>query len=119
MQEPTSRRSEESSYYGIGWTIIPNRGGYDVIRHDGGMPGATATLLLLPAEGIAVAVLCGTKSYLPQQVAGKVVEALRPLGRRLDLTGRVAGTGRKRPPRRFLGRWDGHVELGEERVAIT
>lgn len=119
MQEPTSQRTDETSFYGIGWTIIPNSGNYDIVRHDGGMPGATATLLLLPAEGIAVAVLCGTKSDLPQRVAAQVFEILRPLGRRLDLTGRrVAGKGRKRPPRRFVGRWDGHVEVGEERVAI-
>ncbi len=120
MQEPSSQRTDESSLYGIGWTIIPNPGGYDVVRHDGGMPGATATLLLLPAEGIAVAVLCGTRSDLPQQVAGKILDTLRPLGRRLDLAGRrVSGKGRKRSPRRFVGRWAGHVDLGEERVPIT
>ncbi len=36
-------------------------------------------MLLLPTEGIAVAVLCGTKSDLAQRVTAKVVETFRPL----------------------------------------
>lgn len=116
MQEPSSRRTDQGSYYGIGWMLVPP----DVVRHDGGMPGASAALVLIPAEGIAVAVLCGTKSDLPQRVVSGVVAALRPFAPRIRLSGnRTAGRGRRRPPRRWIGTWIGNVDLVERRLPMT
>lgn len=118
MREPSADR-RDGSHYGIGWVITRHKR-HDVVRHDGGMPGATATLMLLPAEKIAVAVLCGTKSPLSQRLAAEILAALRPqaLARRHGEKP-FAAAGRRRPPRRLVGTWSGQIHLGRELVPIT
>ena len=50
---------EGESSYGLGWNVA-EIDGHRVISHSGGSMGATAMLVLLPDEGIAVAVLGNT-----------------------------------------------------------
>ncbi len=118
MQEPSADQGD-GSHYGIGWVISQHKR-HAVVRHDGGMPGVTATLMLLPAAKIAVAVVCNTKSDLPRRVAAEIVAALRPHG----LPGRRVGRPfsaevRRKPPRRLVGTWIGHIDIGQELVPVT
>jgi CubicO group peptidase (beta-lactamase class C family) len=43
--------------YGLGWFIEPDDHGYRVLSHEGATLGATTTLVLIPAEDIAITVL--------------------------------------------------------------
>ena len=64
MQEPTSRRADETSFYGIGWAIVPNPGGYDVVLSNSRGPDTLADLVddlgpsaraATPAEAVRMA----------------------------------------------------------------
>lgn len=125
MHKRSSRRLDSSSYYGLGWTVYASPAGYDIVRHDGGMPGATATLVLVPAKKLAVAVLANARSDLVQRVSGEVLAALEPTGAEGDSPAAwlpwtsTAPVGSRRPPRRFLGSWQGSVDLGGRRLPLS
>lgn len=56
MHTPTSTISEELGY-GIGWGVCNSYWGQHLISHGGSMSGANASLLLLPSEGLVIAIL--------------------------------------------------------------
>ncbi len=122
MQRSSSRRPT-GGYYGIGWAIYPGPIGARVVRHDGGMPGASASLVLLPAQRVAVAVLSNTRSMLPQRVSAAILAQLAPqVARRAPGWGEdatpTAGLRSRRPRRRLVGVWSGEVELGERQLPM-
>ena len=48
---------EDSQYYALGWVNILDENGYNIITHDGGMPGVSSTLDLIPSENVAIVIL--------------------------------------------------------------
>jgi CubicO group peptidase (beta-lactamase class C family) len=77
MQQPTISTGENSGY-GIGW-MTGERNGYRTVTHGGAMGGVRNLLLLIPAEGIAVAVLCNTgNNEIPSRVADAILPDLLP-----------------------------------------
>lgn len=48
---------EDSQYYALGWVNILDENGYDIITHDGGAPGVSSTLDLIPSENVAIVIL--------------------------------------------------------------
>ncbi len=61
--------------YGLGWTVGEIEG-RRVVAHSGGSTGATAMLILLPDDGIAVSVLGNTGGVGHAGIARRVVEIL-------------------------------------------
>lgn len=116
MQVASSRPPSRSGSYGIGWSIQSTRRGDALIRHDGGMPGASASLVLLPARKLAVTVVSNSRSQLPQRLSSEILSELRV--RRARRTG-ASSTGSRRPPRPLLGTWSGHLDLGESHLPLT
>jgi len=55
MQRPTASMGRDR--YGIGWVLGAGRDGSPAVRHGGGMAGAQAQLVLVPARKVAVVVL--------------------------------------------------------------
>ena len=69
--------------YGIGWMVTPTTSGHTLIHHGGGMMGVSTMLMMVPAEGLVVAVLCNGRGPAeePQPataVAETVLSALLP-----------------------------------------
>lgn len=58
---------------GLGWSINPDWSGHRVVWHSGAMPGASATLWIVPDEGIAVAVAANQFGAPVNQLAGEIL----------------------------------------------
>lgn len=58
---------------GLGWSINPDWSGHRVVWHSGAMPGASATLWIVPDEGIAVAVAANQSGAPVNQLAGEIL----------------------------------------------
>ena len=57
--------------YGLGWSINANWSNHRIIWHSGAMPGSSATLWLVPAEKIAIALVANQIGAPVNQLAGE------------------------------------------------
>ena len=104
------------SYYGLGWYVRPDDNGYRVLWHEGGMPGASSILKLLPDRRIAVAVLANRTDVnaLTQAIANELLQLVEPAYRPLPLDP-IANYQPYAAQAEFLGRWSGHIVVdGDE-----
>ena len=76
MQRPTA--APYSAGYGIGWFIIDGKDGLRRVSHSGATAGASANLVLLPEEDVAVVVLSNTSSSSHEDIAKEILAALFP-----------------------------------------
>ncbi len=124
-QEPTAEVSPGSGY-GIGWRIDGDNFGYRTVGHDGSMGGVRTRLLLVPSEGIAVAVLTNGQSELPARIISEVLSVLLPeYGRSYRSKveteasdGRPSKEDPFRPVEILLGVWEGYVETYRNRTPL-
>jgi len=63
--------------YGVGWSASDAQG-FRVVTHGGGMPGVSTTLVLVPSERIALAVLTNTSGVPLDGVVQEILRALLP-----------------------------------------
>lgn len=100
------------TYYGLGWYVRPDDGGQRVLWHEGGMPGASTIIKLVPDRGIAVAVLANKTEVnaVTQAVADDALRALLPeyAPGPFDATANYVPYGAQAP---FLGVWYGSVAV--------
>lgn len=70
----------DSSRYGLGWYFRTTKNGTRVVWHEGGMPGASSILVLLPDHDIAAAVLINAndRNDVAQSVANKLIATVEP-----------------------------------------
>lgn len=66
--------------YGLGWSINRDWNGHRVIWHSGAMPGSSATLWLVPAEKIAIALVGNQITGPVNQLAGEILQDLLRVG---------------------------------------
>jgi hypothetical protein len=66
--------------YGLGWSINRDWNGHRVIWHSGAMPGSSATLWLVPAEKIAIALVANQIGAPVNQLAGEILRDLLRVG---------------------------------------
>jgi CubicO group peptidase (beta-lactamase class C family) len=66
--------------YGLGWSINHTWNRHPVVWHSGAMPGSSATLWLVPAEQIAIAVVANQIGAPVNQLAGEILAGLTPSG---------------------------------------
>jgi len=71
----TKQTPEGESSYGLGWAV-GEIAGHRAISHSGGSMGATAMLIILPDDGIVVAVLGNTGGVGHGGIAGRVARIL-------------------------------------------
>jgi CubicO group peptidase (beta-lactamase class C family) len=69
-----------STSYGFGWYMRPDDSGYKTMWHEGGMPGASSFIKLIPAERISVAAITNVadKNQLMETVANELVKVILP-----------------------------------------
>ncbi|HEX9888974.1 MAG TPA: serine hydrolase domain-containing protein [Nitriliruptorales bacterium] len=93
--------------YGLGW-IIEDWGGSQVVRHGGSMGGVRASLVVLPDEGITIAVVANTTaSTLPERVTEAVLSELAPQVVAWPHQDRSITA---RADRALVGAWEGTVQ---------
>jgi CubicO group peptidase (beta-lactamase class C family) len=74
----TAMHQSGAGDYGLGWSINSNWNKHKVIWHSGAMPGSAATLWLVPAERVAIAVLANQIGAPVNQLAGEILAELIP-----------------------------------------
>jgi CubicO group peptidase (beta-lactamase class C family) len=109
-----------NSYYGLGWYVRENDGGERVVWHEGGMPGASSIVKLLPARRIGVVVLANKTEVntITQAVADEALRALLP-GYAPGALDPVANYAPYAAQADFLGEWQGEIQLDGRRLRCT
>ena len=75
----TSQKTKDGkeTNYGLGWRI-GLLGGKKTVAHGGGQAGTSTYLLLLPEQGVAVAVMCNLQGAkvekLAEELAGRMMD---------------------------------------------
>jgi hypothetical protein len=116
MQRPTLAIGEGAGY-GIGWRV-EDKIGYQLVHHSGGMGGVSTSLVLIPSERLALAVLCnGQKRQLMNLVVEEILSSLLPeyaeKKSRIEAEKEEEQVQRFEPTPEFLGRWSGSVHTYE------
>jgi CubicO group peptidase (beta-lactamase class C family) len=76
MHQPTMPLSDHAGY-GIGWLSEDRPDSYHVVSHNGGMPGVSTNLVLVPSEDIAVVVLMNGEDY-SSPITQEILKVLLP-----------------------------------------
>jgi len=48
---------DDNTFYALGWVNSLDENGYNIITHDGGMPGVSTTIDIIPSEDVALVIL--------------------------------------------------------------
>jgi len=99
--------------YGLGWWVKENLYGYRSVLGQGGTNDASASLQLIPTEGIVVVALANTGTTLPGDVIHEVLSTLLPPYREkrvadLNKTPKQPQTATV-PPNSMVGNWKGFI----------
>jgi CubicO group peptidase (beta-lactamase class C family) len=107
------------AYYGLGW-YVRVEGGRRTVWHEGGMPGASTIVKLLPDDGIAVVVLVNRSdaNELSQAVADSLIGVALP-GHTAQPLDAVAGYAPLTDQPGFSGTWRGTVHVDGVDVDCT
>jgi CubicO group peptidase (beta-lactamase class C family) len=73
MWNPQKTRDGKSTSYGLGWGIGELKG-KKKIAHDGGQPGTSTDLAMLPELDAAVVVMCNLEEVRARDLADKILE---------------------------------------------
>lgn len=108
------------AYYGLGWYVRPDDGGHRVLWHEGGMPGASTIIKMLPEQGIVAVVLSNRTDAndLTQALADQLIRVVLPNYRPAPLNP-VAGYLPYSGQPEFRGRWLGSITVDGLRLACT
>lgn len=108
------------SYYGLGWYVRADDGGERVVWHEGGMPGASTIIKLLPERRIGVVVLANKTEVnaTTQAIADEALRALLP-GYVPGALDPVANYAAYVAQPEFLGRWQGEIHVDGRRLPCT
>lgn len=109
-----------NAHYGLGWYVRPDDGGHRVVWHEGGMPGASAIIKLLPEQGIVAVALSNRTDAndLTQSLADEMIRAVLPTYRTAPLDP-VAGYVPYVDQPEFLGRWAGAIHVDGQPLPCT
>lgn len=110
----------DGARYGLGWYWRRTEAGEAVVWHEGGMPGASALLVLLPERNLAVAVLINATdaNAVAQSVADAFVKAAAP-GAPTIAFDAAAGFAPYAAQPGWSGRWTGEVEIDGSKVPMA
>ncbi|HKO56072.1 MAG TPA: serine hydrolase domain-containing protein [Thermoanaerobaculia bacterium] len=112
----------DSSRYGLGWYFRTTATGTRVVWHEGGMPGASSILVLLPDLDIAAAVVINAndRNDVAQSVANRLIAAVAPSTPPLTFVPTDGFTPYAAQPA-YLGQWSGTLTVDGRplRCALT
>lgn len=108
------------AFYGLGWYVRADDHGRRMVWHEGGMPGASTIVKLLPDQHIAVVVLSNRSdaNVLAQSLADQLLHTVLP-----DYTAApldpVAGYSPLVKQPGFAGQWRGQIQVDDIAVDCT
>lgn len=107
----------DSSHYGLGWYFRPTPGGDVVVWHEGGMPGASTLIVLLPQQSIVAAVVINANdaNAQAQAFANALIRVVEPDYQVVSFNA-TDGFSRFSNQPEFLGRWEGSVRIDEKEL---
>ncbi|MCK5034962.1 MAG: beta-lactamase family protein [Candidatus Sabulitectum sp.] len=111
--EPGARYSYyNSSHYGLGWYSRTNSDGKAIVWHEGGMPGASAIIVLLPEQDIVASVVINATDANPQAqaFANALIQVVEPTNHSVSFDA-TEGFKRYTNQTELLGRWEGRITL--------
>lgn len=118
-------RSSEHAQYALGWRVGEDDAGYRTLGHDGSMSGVSTRLVLVPEQGLAVAVLCNTSTRVHHDISDDILSVLLPgyaerLPERQARAEQAARAERMTLPEELLGLWQGsvHTYQGERLLLL-
>ncbi len=112
--------------YGIGWATCQNSYGYRISWHNGLMGGVNTTLVLVPDEKIAVAVLANSNTNQHEVICREIISEMLP-----KYAENIAIEKDKRksdpdqiatvfsPPDELIGEWNGEIVTYKEHLPVT
>lgn len=101
-----------SSHYGLGWYFRTNSDGKAIIWHEGGMPGASAIIVLLPEQDIVASVVINATdaNSQAQTFANALIQVVEPTNHSISFDA-TEGFKRYTSQTELLGRWEGMITL--------
>jgi CubicO group peptidase (beta-lactamase class C family) len=111
-------------FYGLGWGgREQSEYGYRWYGHEGGMPGASAQLKLIPSERVAVAVLSNSRHELTYDTVDSIIDVLLPdypgMRRRDPTTGAAPAAPPFAPVQELPGEWRGQIKTWSGTVPVV
>jgi CubicO group peptidase (beta-lactamase class C family) len=109
-----------SSRYGLGWYFRTTANGTRVVWHEGGMPGASSMLVLLPDHEIAAAVLINAndRNDVAQSVVNRLIAAVEPSVGTLTFDP-TEGFTPYEAQEAYLGTWEGTLTVDGQPLRCT
>ncbi len=110
----------DSSPYGLGWYFRTTKNGTHVVWHEGGMPGASSILVLLPDYEIAAAVVINAndRNDVAQSVANQLIAAVEPKVETLTFVPTDGFSPYDAQPA-YLGAWEGTLTVDGKPLRTT
>jgi CubicO group peptidase (beta-lactamase class C family) len=110
----------DSSRYGLGWYFRTTSKGTRVVWHEGGMPGASSLLVLLPDHDLAAAVLINAndRNDVAQTVANQLIASVEPNAEPLTFVP-TDGFTPYDAQTAFLGSWQGTLTIDGKPLRCT
>lgn len=109
-----------STSYGFGWYTRPDDSGRKTMWHEGGMPGASSFIKLIPEEKIAVAAITNVadKNELVEAMSNELVKAILPSyhSEPLNATANYKPYGGQAE---YQGIWTGSVYLHDRKLPCS
>ncbi|HET7435918.1 MAG TPA: serine hydrolase domain-containing protein [Thermoanaerobaculia bacterium] len=111
-----------SSHYGLGWYFRTTANGTRVVWHEGGMPGASSLLVLLPERDIVAAVVINAndRNDVAQSISNQLIARVDPSMQPLTFDP-TEGFSPYDAQAAYRGKWDGTltVDGAPLRCALT
>jgi Beta-lactamase len=112
----------DSSHYGLGWYFRTTANGTRVVWHEGGMPGASSILVLLPDQEIAAAVVINAndRNDVAQSIVNRLIASVAPSMPPLTFVPTDGFVEYAAQPA-YRGRWEGALTIEGQalRCAMT
>jgi len=115
---------KDNEFYALGWSNTLDENGYHIVYHDGGMPGVSTIIYLVPSENIAVVVLLNCSDKHVYSVCEDILCAMLPKykeNQEKSKTSEESEPEKSKPESEpgLLGEWEGTVKTHEGEIPVT
>jgi len=110
----------DSSHYGLGWYFRTTANGTRVVWHEGGMPGWSTILVLLPDQELVAAVVINAndRNDVAQSIANRLIAAVEPSMSPLTFVPTDRFVPYDAQPV-YVGRWEGMLTIDGQPLRCT
>jgi len=107
--------------YGIGWYFDVNQAGYRSVYHGGEDPGSDNFMRLIPAEDIALVILCNGEigdhlNEIQEEICTALIPGFDKDGKETQAV--IQSAKEQQIPKGFLGKWEGKIVAYDREIDI-